>query len=166
MKRLDACLSSCGVGTRSEVKALIKKGRVTVNGNVIKDFSFKVSDEDTLCVNGLEVDTSEYVYLMLNKPCGYVSTTDENEKNVIDLVPSEYYRKNLFPVGRLDKDTSGLIFITNDGDFSHRITAPSRQIEKEYVALLEKDIDDGTIKAFSEGMTLKDGHKTLPAKSF
>ena len=164
MKRLDAVLSACSVGSRSEVKALIRKGKVSVNGTVVRDVSFAVTDSDEVRVNGIVTDTSEFVYLMLNKPCGFVSTTDADEENVLSFVPSELFRKGMFPVGRLDKDTSGLIFLTNDGAFSHMLTSPSRHIEKEYIATLERPLDEICFEFFAEGMTLKDGFTTRPAK--
>ena len=164
MKRLDAVLSACSVGSRSEVKALIRKGKVSVNGTVVRDVSFAVTDSDEVRVNGIVTDTSEFVYLMLNKPCGFVSTTDAEEENVLSFVPSELFRKGMFPVGRLDKDTSGLIFLTNDGAFSHMLTSPSRHVEKEYIATLERPLDEICFEFFAEGMTLKDGFTTRPAK--
>ena len=164
MKRLDAVLSACSVGSRSEVKALIRKGKVSVNGTVVRDVSFAVTDSDEVRVNGIVTDTSEFVYLMLNKPCGFVSTTDADEENVLSFVPSELFRKGMFPVGRLDKDTSGLIFLTNDGAFSHMLTSPSRHFEKEYIATLERPLDEICFEFFAEGMTLKDGFTTRPAK--
>lgn len=164
MKRLDAVLSACSVGSRSDVKALIRKGKVSVNGTVVRDVSFAVTDSDEVRVNGIVTDTSEFVYLMLNKPCGFVSTTDADEENVLSFVPSELFRKGMFPVGRLDKDTSGLIFLTNDGAFSHMLTSPSRHVEKEYIATLERPLDEICFEFFAEGMTLKDGFTTRPAK--
>ena len=164
MKRLDAVLSACSVGSRSEVKALIRKGKVSVNGTVVRDVSFAVTDSDEVRVNGIVTDTSEFVYLMLNKPCGFVSTTDADEENVLSFVPSELFRNGMFPVGRLDKDTSGLIFLTNDGAFSHMLTSPSRHVEKEYIATLERPLDEICFEFFAEGMTLKDGFTTRPAK--
>lgn len=164
MKRLDAVLSACSVGSRSEVKALIRKGKVSVNGTVVRDVSFAVTDSDEVRVNGIVTDISEFVYLMLNKPCGFVSTTDADEENVLSFVPSELFRKGMFPVGRLDKDTSGLIFLTNDGAFSHMLTSPSRHVEKEYIATLERPLDEICFEFFAEGMTLKDGFTTRPAK--
>ena len=164
MKRLDAVLSACSVGSRSEVKALIRKGKVSVNGTVVRDVSFAVTDSDEVRVNGIVTDTSEFVYLMLNKPCGFVSTTDADEENVLSFVPSELFRKGMFPVGRLDKDTSGLIFLTNDGVFSHMLTSPSRHVEKEYIASLDRPLDEICFEFFAEGMTLKDGFTTRPAK--
>ena len=164
MKRLDAVLSACSVGSRSEVKALIRKGKVSVNGTVVRDVSFAVTDSDEVRVNGIVTDTSEFVYLMLNKPCGFVSTTDADEENVLSFVPSELFRKGMFPVGRLDKDTSGLIFLTNDGAFSHMLTSPSRHVEKEYIATLERPLDEICFEFFAEGRTLKDGFTTRPAK--
>ena len=164
MKRLDAVLSACSVGSRSEVKALIRKGKVSVNGTVVRDVSFAMTDSDEVRVNGIVTDTSEFVYLMLNKPCGFVSTTDADEENVLSFVPSELFRKGMFPVGRLDKDTSGLIFLTNDGAFSHMLTSPSRHVEKEYIATLERPLDEICFEFFAEGMTLKDGFTTRPAK--
>ena len=164
MTRLDAVFYACSVGRRSEVKALIRKGKVSVNGTVVRDVSFAVTDSDEVRVNGIVTDTSEFVYLMLNKPCGFVSTTDADEENVLSFVPSELFRKGMFPVGRLDKDTSGLIFLTNDGAFSHMLTSPSRHVEKEYIATLERPLDEICFEFFAEGMTLKDGFTTRPAK--
>ena len=135
-----------------------------MNGTVVRDVSFAVTDSDEVRVNGIVTDTSEFVYLMLNKPCGFVSTTDADEENVLSFVPSELFRKGMFPVGRLDKDTSGLIFLTNDGAFSHMLTSPSRHVEKEYIATLERPLDEICFEFFAEGMTLKDGFTTRPAK--
>ncbi len=164
MKRLDSVLSSCAVGTRSEVKVLIKKGKVTVDGKIIKDPSLQISSEAEITVDGVLIDTSEYVYLMLNKPCGFVCTTDDKERNVLEFVPSELFRKGMFPVGRLDKDTSGLILLTNDGDFSHRLTSPTHKVEKEYIACLQHPIEHSCVEMFERGMTLKDGFETGPSK--
>lgn len=164
MKRLDAVLSSCAVGSRSEVKLLIRRGKVSVDGKVVRDPSSQVSPDAKIAVNGVEIDTDEFVYLMLNKPCGFVSTTDEKERNVLEFVPSELFRKGMFPVGRLDKDTSGLLLLTNDGEFSHRLTSPSHEIEKEYIATLARPLDAACFELFENGMTLKDGLETKPAK--
>ena len=164
MKRLDAVLSACSVGSRSEVKALIRKGKVSVNGTVVRDVSFAVTDRDEVRVNGIVTDTSEFVYLMLNKPCGFVSTTDADEENVLSFVPSELFRKGMFPVGRLDKDTTGLLIITDDGDFAHRLISPSHHVYKTYEATLESDISEEQLNTLRQGAVLGDGTECLPAR--
>lgn len=162
MIRLDALISNSGAYSRSEIKVLVKKGRVSVNGQTVKDYSLKISETDTVAVDGKVLDTEKYVYIMLNKPAGYISAT-EGEKNVIELVPENMFRKGLFPVGRLDKDTEGLLLITNDGDFSHALMSPNKNVVKTYRAELERNITDSDIEAFSEGIKLRDGTEFKPA---
>ena len=139
MIRLDALISNSGAYSRSEIKVLVKKGRVSVDGQTVKDYSLKIPETASVAVDGKVLDTEKYIYIMLNKPAGYISAT-EGEKNVIDLVPESMFRKGLFPVGRLDKDTEGLILITNDGDFSHSLMSPNKNIIKTYRAVLERSV--------------------------
>ena len=156
MTRLDALISNSGAYSRSEIKIMVKKGRVSVNGQTVKDYSLKVSENDVISVDGKILDTEKFVYIMLNKPAGYVCANDEPD-SVLTLVPKEFYRKGLFTVGRLDKDTEGLLLITNDGDFGHSVAAPSRNITKIYYADLEREVNDDDIKAFASGLTSKNG---------
>ncbi len=155
--RLDKYLANCGKGTRSDVKKLIKSGVVTINGTVVKKSDENVKDNDIVCVSGEEIKYREFVYLMLNKPQDYVSATDDKEhKTVIDLIGEEYAHFNLFPVGRLDIDTEGLLLLTNDGAFAHSVTSPKKEVYKTYFAILDKDAQSEDIEAFKNGMEFKD----------
>lgn len=162
--RLDKYLCDMGKGTRSEVKELIKKKRVTVNGDVITDAGYQVMEGYDVALDGESLFYEEYRYYMLNKPAGVVSATEDNrDTTVIDLLEGENIR-GLFPVGRLDKDTEGLLLITNDGDLSHRMLSPKKHVEKcYYVELLDK-IDKDSIKELTEGVDIGDDEITRPAK--
>ena len=127
MKRLDALLSQSGQFSRSEAKKLIFSGKVTVNDAVVRDPSFHVIDGGEIKVFGKTVDCSEFVYILMNKPAGYICSAAE-KPSVLELVPQELFRKDLSCVGRLDKDTEGLLILTNDGAFSHKITSPNKRI--------------------------------------
>lgn len=166
MDRLDKILVSQGIGSRKEVQKLIKKGEVSVNGEICKKIDFKSDAEnDKISVNGQALNFSKYLYVMMNKPAGVVSATQDNfDKTVIDLLPEEYRRKGMFPAGRLDKDTEGLLIITDDGDFAHRMLSPKKHVEKKYIAVLDKGITEETVKRFEEGIIFADGTKCLPAK--
>ncbi len=164
--RLDRFLAECGVGTRSEVKKLIRKGAVSLNGASQSKADAVVSPEsDEVFVFGEKVIYREFIYLMLNKPAGYISATrDGKTPTVLELVPEEYLHFEPFPVGRLDIDTEGLLLLTNDGDLAHRLLSPKKHIPKTYIAEIEKPIKPEDIEAFSEGIILDDGYKTMPAK--
>ena len=150
MERLDKILANSGVGTRKEVKNLIRWGAVRVDGRTAKTADMKVDPEKSrISVNGQRVVYKEFVYLMLNKPDGYVSAT-------------EYENYDLFPVGRLDVDTEGLLILTNDGKFAHNVTSPKKQIAKKYFVIPEKPITEDDKKTFASGMDLGD-FTTLPA---
>lgn len=166
LQRLDKMIASQGKYSRREAQELIKGGKVKVNGITVRDRGAKSDDEkDTVTVNGEQLNFQKFVYIMLNKPKGVVSATnDKNEKTVIDLVPKEYKRRNLFPAGRLDITTTGFVLITDDGDFAHRILSPKNHIEKTYEARLAEKVTDEQIKRISEGIELKDRTKCLPAK--
>ena len=166
LQRLDKLIASQGKYSRREVQELIKSGAVKVNGITVRDRGAKSDDEkDIISVNGEQLDFQRFVYLMLNKPKGVVSATnDRNEKTVIDLVPKEYKGRNLFPAGRLDITTMGFVLITDDGDFAHRILSPKNHIEKTYEARLAERVTNEQLKAVCEGIELKDGTKCLPAK--
>ncbi len=155
--RLDKYLASCGKGTRSDVKKLIKSGVVTINGTIIKKSDENVKDNDIVCINGEEIKYREFVYLMLNKPQGYVSATEDREhKTVLDLIGENYAHFNLFPVGRLDIDTEGLLILTNDGAFAHSVTSPKKEVYKTYFAILDKEAQIEDIETFKNGMEFKD----------
>lgn len=162
--RLDKLLANYGIGTRKEVKGLIRKGYVKVNGVIIKKDDFKVDHEiDEIIFDGELVKYRPYVYLMLNKPSGYVCATKDNvHPTVLELIIG-YENYELFPVGRLDLDTEGLLLITNDGDFSHKLLAPSRNHSKIYYADVEGIMDGADISSFEKGIVLSTGYICKPA---
>ena len=165
-ERLDKIIASSGLSTRSEVKNLIKKGLVKVNNTIVKDASLKFDCEaDDIIVDGKPLRKGKFVYIMLNKPKGVVSATnDTKDLTVIDILPDELKRKNLFPAGRLDKDTTGFCLITDDGDFAHDILAPAHHVSKTYIAELDKDIDfEKARQSFKDGVVLADGTVLLSA---
>lgn len=161
--RIDKFLANMGVGTRNEVKQILKKGFVTVNDQIIKSPKAHIEpSEDSILVHGEIIKYIEHVYIMLNKPKGYVSATEDlQSQTVIDLIP-EYQHLNIFPVGRLDKDTEGLLLITNDGNFNHELMSPNKHVSKKYEVISAKPITEDDIQAFKEGITLSDG-KVKPA---
>lgn len=162
--RLDKLLANYGIGSRKEVKGYIRKGFVTVNDKVIKKDDFKVDFEnDKIVFDGELIEYRPYVYLMLNKPAGYVSATKDNvHPTVIDLIVG-YENYDLFPVGRLDIDTEGLLLISNDGDFAHRLMAPSRNHSKIYLADVAGVMDENDVELFKKGVTLDTGYRCKPA---
>lgn len=164
-ERLDKLISSQGLVSRSEAKNLIKRGEVTVNGTVITDASLKFSYNDVITVAGQTLFQTRHTYIMLNKPKGVVSATDDKlHKTVVDILPDNLKRKNLFPAGRLDKDTTGFCLITDDGDFAHSILSPSRHVTKTYIAEVSDAIDfENAEKAFNDGVVLADGTVLLRA---
>ena len=164
-ERLDKLIASQGLLSRSDVKNMVKKGEVSVNGTVVKDSSLKVSYNDDIKIKGECLSQTEYIYIMLNKPKGVVSASeDKRDKTVVDILPDELKRKNLFPAGRLDKDTTGFSLITNDGDFAHRILSPAKHVDKTYIATVSDRIDFAKAKkAFADGVVLGDGTVLLSA---
>ncbi|MBQ4260649.1 MAG: rRNA pseudouridine synthase [Ruminococcus sp.] len=166
MERLDKFLSARGTLSRKEAQKSIKSGEVTVNGEVCRTADFKVDPEtDAVSLRGQAVCADEHVYIMLNKPPGVVSATeDKRERTVIDILPPELRRKGLFPAGRLDKDTEGLLIITDDGDFAHRMLSPGKHVEKRYIAQIDGEITDEMITAFENGIIFADGTECMPAK--
>lgn len=164
--RLDKFLADQGLASRKELREIIRSGRVSVNGSAVKSADWKVDPEnDQICFDGSLVTAASVRTLMLYKPLGVVSATeDKNEKTVLDLLPPEYRRMGLSPVGRLDKDTSGLLLLSNDGDFLHRVISPKSAVEKCYCATVEGEPDEEDVKAFQEGLLLRDGTTCLPAK--
>lgn len=164
MLRLDKYLADMQVGTRSEVKQMIRKGLVTVDGLVIKKPEEKVDCESQVVTcGGVIVSYQQYEYYMLNKPAGVVSATeDPRDQTVIDLI-EDRRRKDLFPAGRLDKDTEGLLLITNDGALAHDLLSPKKHVDKKYYARIEGAVTEEDIKMFQEGVDIGEKKMTLPA---
>lgn len=165
LMRLDKYLSSVGIGTRTEVKELIRKKLVQVNGTTETSPERKVDSEtDHISCRGQDVSYVEYEYYMLNKPAGVVSAvTDSRDRTVVQLITSRR-RKDLFPVGRLDKDTEGLLLITNDGPLCNRLLSPKKHVEKQYFARVRGSVTDNEVKLFAEGLDIGDEKPTLPAR--
>lgn len=164
--RLDKLLSDRGLATRRELKKLIKTGRITVNGIVETLPERKVAPEaDIVKLDGVIVPFDFFRYFILNKPAGVLSVTeDRKQQTVLDLLPSELRRLGLFPVGRLDKDTTGLLILTNDGEYAHRLISPASEIVKKYAAVTDGIADALDAEEFSKGIVLRDGTRCLPAK--
>ena len=156
--RLDKYLVACAVGSRTEVKNFLKTGRVTVNGKKEKSAKLQINeDTDEICFDGQKLDYEEFVYYMMNKPQGVISATeDPKHKTVLDLLDDLARSKEVFPVGRLDIDTHGLLLLTNDGQLAHALLSPKRHVEKTYLAQVDGIMTDEDIKAFEQGIPLKD----------
>lgn len=165
MMRLDKFLCETGFGTRSEVKNLLKKGLVTVNGETVKKPEQKIDENgDHVICNGVKASYAEYVYLMLHKPAGVVSATeDRRDRTVLDLL-TDIPVKDLFPVGRLDKDTEGLLLLTNDGELAHRLLSPKKHVDKTYYAKIDGAVTEEHVTQFQEGLEIGEKKPTLPAK--
>lgn len=163
--RLDKLLAHTGFGTRKEVRQLVKKKHVMIDDKVIKNSSMHVNLEtDIVTVDGEMVSYEEFVYLMLHKPQGYLSATeDKHDETVIDLVPERYAHMQLFPVGRLDKDTEGLLLLTNDGKLNHELTSPKKDVFKTYFAKIAGHVKPEHIEKFKSGIIIDDGYQTKPA---
>lgn len=166
MERLDKVLSNLGYGTRKEIKQVAKKGLIKVNGQIVKDNGMQVDPEvDRISINGEEIFYRKYIYLMMNKPDGVISATfDNRDETVIDLLEIEHQVFNPFPIGRLDKDTVGLLLLTNDGELNHRLISPKWKVDKIYYAKIDKLVTDSDIKKFESGITLDDGYICKEAK--
>ena len=165
MERLDKFLSASGAGTRSQVKELLKAGRVSVDGLPERDPGRKIDPQkNTICLDGEILGGRRRVVLMLNKPAGFVTATeDPRERTVMELLPPEYKHLDLKPVGRLDKDTEGLLLFTNDGQLLHRLISPKQEVPKVYYARHEGQAAQEDVEAFAQGLELRDGTKCLPA---
>ena len=165
-QRIDKVLSNLGYGSRSELKKICKNGLVKVNGKVINNPGVQVDVEnDEIIFDGEKVTYKEFIYLMLNKPDGYISATfDKRDPIVLDLIDKEDLVFEPFPVGRLDKDTEGLLVLTNDGQLAHRVLSPKKHVPKTYYAKIEGVVTEDDIKAFAKGVTLDDGYETMPAE--
>ncbi len=164
--RLDKYLADMQIGSRKEVKGYIKKGWVQVNGITVKQDKFQVQPEaDTVSYQGVEVRYQKYFYYMLNKPSGVISaTTDKQQKTVIDLLQPTDFRPDLFPVGRLDKDTEGFVLLSNDGELAHELLSPKKHVAKEYFAKVSGVMTKEDVVAFAKGLTLDQGEVALPGK--
>lgn len=162
--RLDKYLADMGIGTRSEVKKMIQKGQITVNNQSVKKPETKIDTKlDHVCYQGNEVAYAEFEYYMLHKPAGVISATeDKKDRTVLDLI--DHKRKDLFPVGRLDKDTEGLLLITNDGQLAHRLLSPTKHVDKIYFARIDGEVTMDDVHTFSKGIDIGDEKPTLPAE--
>ena len=162
--RLDKFLADMGIGTRSEIKSWIRKGRVKVNNIVVKKPETKVTLDDDIYFDERKVSYQKLVYYMLHKPAGVISATRDNfSQTVLDLI-TDKKRKDLFPVGRLDKDTEGLLLITNDGELAHQLLSPKKHVDKVYYAEVKGVVTEEDQKAFQEGVMIEDNYRTLPAQ--
>lgn len=162
--RLDKFLADMGIGTRSQIKEAIKRGRVSVNDAPAKKPELQVTDTDCIRYDGRQISYTEAEYFMLNKPAGVLSATrDKKAKTVLDLIDSKK-RKDLFPVGRLDKDTEGLLLITNDGELAHRLLSPKHHVPKVYFARVDGRITEDMVRQFADGIPIDDELTALPAQ--
>lgn len=164
--RIDKYLANMGVGTRKEVKDYISKGFILINGEVVKKATQQINEnEDKIEYKNQEIIYKPYIYLMLNKPQGVISATKDYSKTVIDLLEEKYQNKDIFPVGRLDKDTEGFLLLTNDGKLAHELLSPKKKVNKKYFARVEKGLKKEDIQVFENGVYLdKENYLTKPAK--
>jgi 16S rRNA pseudouridine516 synthase len=162
--RIDKLLANLGFGSRKEVKGLLKSGAIKVNDIVVKDAKQHVDPtKETVTLNGEVIEYKEFIYLMMNKPPGVLSATeDTRDETVIDLLEVEDQVYEPFPVGRLDKDTEGLLLITNDGQLAHRLLSPKKHVPKTYFAVIDQEVTEEDIISFEKGVTLDDGYMTKP----
>ena len=164
MMRLDKFLCEMGVGTRSEVKTYLKKGQVTVNGEVIKKPETKIKeDTDEVCFLGQKLCYEAVQYFLLNKPAGCVTATKDNLSETVMSYLPDHRRDDLFPVGRLDKDTEGLLLITNDGQLAHELLSPKKHVDKTYFAVIDGEVKEEHKSQFMEGLDIGDDNLTMPA---
>ena len=164
--RVDKLLSNVGVASRAELKKYCKQGLISVNGKVINNPGVQVdSESDDVRFNGEKIVYREFVYIMLNKPDGYISATfDKYDPIVLDLIDQSYLVFEPFPVGRLDKDTEGLLVLTNDGQLAHRVLSPKKHVPKTYYAKIQGKVTEEDILAFEKGVILDDGYETMPSQ--
>ncbi|MDQ0975488.1 16S rRNA pseudouridine516 synthase [Neobacillus niacini] len=164
--RIDKMLANLGFGSRKEVKQLLKSGAVKVDDVVVKDPKLHVdTNNQIVTLNGDVIEYKEFIYLMMNKPQGVLSATEDSaQETVIDLLELEDQVYEPFPVGRLDKDTEGLLLITNDGQLAHKLLSPKKHVPKTYFAVIDQEVTDEDVKAFAEGVTLDDGYETKPGE--
>ena len=166
MQRLDKALANSGYGSRTEIKLLVKKGLVTVDGVVVKDSGMQVNpDGNDIRIDNKSIQYKKFIYIMMNKPAGVISATfDKKLKTVLDILPEEFKKFDVFPVGRLDIDTEGLLLLTNNGQFAHDILSPKKHIPKTYFAKVQGVVGQSDIETFKERVVLEDGFRCLPAE--
>ncbi|MEH7253406.1 pseudouridine synthase [Neobacillus niacini] len=164
--RIDKMLANLGYGSRKEVKQLLKSGAVKIDDVIVKDAKQHVDpNKQIVTLNGDVIEYREFIYLMMNKPQGVLSATEDSVgETVIDLLELEDQVYEPFPVGRLDKDTEGLLLITNDGQLAHRLLSPKKHVPKTYFAVIDGEVTDADVSAFAEGVTLDDGYETKPGE--
>ena len=164
--RLDRYLANMGCGSRTEVRRMVRSGNVNVNGQSIRDESYQINPGvDIIICWGSEVVYREHIYLMLNKPAGVISATEDlKEQTVLDLLDPKYHNKGIFPVGRLDKDTEGLLILTNNGELGHKLLSPKKKVPKRYYAQVAGKIGPEDVESFHNGIVLDDGYRTMPAE--
>lgn len=164
--RIDKMLANLGYGSRKEVKQLLKSGAVKIDDVIVKDAKQHVdTNKQTVTLNGEVIEYREFIYLMMNKPQGVLSATEDSAgETVIDLLELEDQVYEPFPVGRLDKDTEGLLLITNDGQLAHRLLSPKKHVPKTYFAVIDQEVTHEDVKAFAEGVTLDDGYGAKPGE--
>lgn len=164
--RIDKLLANMGYGSRKDVKILLKQGVVRVDDQPVKDAKRQVNLEtERVTVQGEVVEYKPFVYLMMNKPAGVISATEDKvESTVVDLIDPSYAHYELFPVGRLDKDTTGLLLLTNDGAFNHALMSPRKHVDKVYIAEVDGEMTADDVRRFAEGVELEDGYTTKPAR--
>ncbi len=166
MERLDKIISNLGYGSRKYVKSFVKKGLIEVDGNIVKDNGMLVNPEKSIIkVNGEKIIYKKYIYIMMNKPQGVISATHDNrDETVVDLLELDHQVFNPFPIGRLDKDTVGLLLLTNDGELNHKLISPKYHVDKVYYAKIDKKVGEKDIEDFKKGIVLDDGYKCMEAK--
>lgn len=164
--RIDKLLANMGYGSRKDVKILLKQGAVRIDDQPVKDAKRQINLEtERVTVHGEVVEYKPFVYLMMNKPAGVISATEDKvESTVIDLIDPSYAHYDLFPVGRLDKDTTGLLLLTNDGAFNHALMSPRKHVDKVYIAEIDGEMTADDVRRFAEGVLLEDGYTTKPAR--
>lgn len=165
-ERLDKFISNQLNISRSVVKVALRRGQATVNGETIKNPSISIDiDKDKVCFEGREIEYKKFVYILMNKPKGILSASnDKNRKTVVDLVPDNLKRAGLFPVGRLDKDTTGFLIITDNGEYAHNCISPKKDIPKSYIVTLDGRVTDDMVPLFESGIVLADGYECKPAR--
>ena len=166
MERLDKTVAKAGALSRTEARGFILRGLVSVDGQAVRDIGFKVDPQkQSICLKGKLLSYKKYVYIVMNKPKGVISAgNDKAAKTVVDLLDDNLKKRKLFPVGRLDKNTTGLLIITDDGDFAHKLLSPSKKVPKEYIVTLDGDISENLVSEFAKGLTLADGTNLAPAE--
>lgn len=167
-QRLDKVLSNFGFGARSEIKQMVRNGIIKVDGVVAKDSGMHVKpDSSVIDVGGEILNYRKFIYVMMNKPAGVISATQDNKlRTAIDILPEEFKCFDLFPAGRLDIDTEGLLLLTNDGKLAHEILSPRKHVPKKYYALIDGSVGSDIADKFRDGVILDDGYKTMPAELF